>query len=86
MLGMTPPDEWPLDREPEDVEEKLAPFDDHADWQEKMGTEQQERLGMDGRKLMMRLGTIQSFLKDSDMTPEEAIECLEHEIEDYRNG
>lgn len=79
------PEDWPLDREPEYLEAKLAPFEDHVDWQQKRGDERSERLGDSGSRLLSRLGDIQTFMQEYDMTPEEAARCLEHEIEVFRD-
>jgi hypothetical protein len=78
------PDEWPVDREVEYLESKLGPFDSHGDWQQKRGEEREGRLGEDGHRLASSLGSIETFLQDYDMTPEEAIDCLLYEIQQYR--
>ena len=79
------PDEWPLDRELRDLDSKLGPFEDYGDWQQKHGENVKQRLGEDGMRLRSSLGLIKTFLTDYDMTPEEAIACLEYEIEQYHD-
>ena len=78
------PDEWPLDRELRYLESELGPFEDYGDWQHKHGANVKQRLGEDGLRLRSRINLIGTLLSDYDMTPEEAIACLEHEIEQYR--
>lgn len=80
------PDDWPVDREVEYLERKLGPFEDHGDWQQKRGDERTERLGDEGRRLASSLGLIQTFMEDYDMTPEEAIACLQYEINHYHES
>lgn len=83
---MVPPEEWPIDRAPKYLEAKLGPFEDYGDWQRKRGEEHQDRLGEGGIRLASILGTVQKFLHDYDMTPEEAIEVLEYEIDRYEES
>lgn len=80
------PDEWPVDREVEYLENKLGPFESHRDWQQKHTEERKERLGEDGHQLVSSLGLIKNLLQNYDMTPDEAISCIQYEINKYNNG
>lgn len=79
------PSEWPLEREPNYLEAKLAPFEDIGEWQKRHYEEKKDRLGESGSRLLYRIGLVETMLEDYDMTPEEAIECLRYEIEVYEN-
>ena len=79
------PDEWPLDRNLRDLDSKLGPFEDYGDWQHKHGENVEQRLGKDGIRLRSRISLISTFLSDYDMTPEEAVACLEYEIDQYQD-
>lgn len=83
---ITPPDDWPLDRNPDHLEQKLGPFDDYGDWHQTRNDELADRLGEDGVRLLRRLGTIESLLSDYDLTPDEAARALEYELDVYKNG
>lgn len=84
MVNRTPPEEWPLDREPELIDEKYA-SSDRDEAPQSRGEELLSRLGEDGYRLLTGIGFVHEFLLESDMTPEEAIKCLEYEIEDYKD-
>lgn len=81
-----PPEEWPIDRTPRLLEEKLAPISDFGDWNRRRGEEMEDRLGEDGFRLLSTVSDVKLFMRKYDMTPEEAIKCLEHEIAKYREG
>ena len=77
------PGEWPVDRPIQHLDAALGPFESPGDWQQKHGADQEERLGEAGYRLTSRLGMIQTFLQDYDLTPEEAIDCLRYEMRRY---